>query len=314
MTDKDRKPLFSLAELERVHTAVVKQCDLDDGLRDGIIGDPASCKFDPASLQCRSAGEKNCLTQAQVEALKKTYGGPRTARGEVIYPGRAFPGSELNLAYRELPASQMAATFEIIANEFRYSAFDPAAGPNWQVEDFDFDRDFRRLGVSDSLSAARDPDLRRFKAAGGKLIAYVGYNDIDQADVTIDYYTTVERTMGGRGNTQSFFRLFAIPGMNHCGGGAGADDIDYLNYLEAWLEKGQAPDKMIGAHLDIDEFLKTHDPKSEDFMAAWEAFRSDSKNVQFTRPVYPWPIRAKYLGHGDPNDARSFGPVGASEH
>jgi len=31
--------------------------------------------------------------------------------------------------------------------------------------------------------------------------------------------------------------------------------------------------------------------------------------VDFTRPVYPYPIRARYKGTGDPNDAASFLPV-----
>ena len=64
-----------------------------------------------------------------------------------------------------------------------------------------------------------------------------------------DYYETVEKTMGGPKATQDFYRLFAIPGMNHCGGGEGVSTFDYLSYLEAWVERGQAPEVMIGTHL-----------------------------------------------------------------
>jgi Tannase and feruloyl esterase len=87
--------------------------------------------------------------------------------------------------------------------------------------------------------------------------------------------------------------------------------INYLSYLEAWVEQGHAPDKMIGAHVDIDQFLKTHDSKKSDFTAELEKFRSDTKNITFTftRPVYPYPVRAKYKGKGDPNDAANFRPV-----
>jgi len=94
--------------------------------------------------------------------------------------------------------------------------------------------------------------------------------------------------MGGPAATQDFFRLFMIPGMGHCGGGEGALDIDYLSYLEAWVEKDHAPDAMIGKHLDEE--------------------RNDPKNIKFTRPVYPYPLRAKYKGSGDSNDAASFVP------
>ena len=55
--------------------------------------------------------------------------------------------------------------------------------------------------------------------------------------------------MGGSKPTQDFFRLFIIPGMNHCGGGVGAYSIDYLTYLENWVERDQAPDEMIGARV-----------------------------------------------------------------
>jgi feruloyl esterase len=107
-----------------------------------------------------------------------------------------------------------------------------------------------------------------------------------------------ERTMGGRKATQDFFRLFMVPGMGHCSGGAGAYAIDYLTYLEDWREKGQAPDVMIGAHV------------KEEYYSGWDfKLPGDSAKVAFTRPVYPYPLRAKYKGSGDPNDAGSFMPV-----
>lgn len=162
----------------------------------------------------------------------------------------------------------------------------------------------------ESLYEATNPDLRKFRMAGGKLTLAQGLSDsVVPAANTADYYTLAERTMGGRATTQTFFRLFEIPGMQHCACGAGADDIDYLRYLDAWVEKGQAPDVMIGAHLDSAQFLKTDDRKSPDFEAEWEKFRNDPRNLKFTRPIYPYPPRAKYKGRGDPNDAANFIPI-----
>ena len=95
-----------------------------------------------------------------------------------------------------------------------------------------------------------NPDLRQFKAAGGKLISYQGTHDaLEIPGAIFDYYETAERTMGGRAATQDFFRLFAIPGMNHCTEGEGVFAFNYLSYLEAWVERGQAPDVMVGAHV-----------------------------------------------------------------
>ena len=109
----------------------------------------------------------------------------------------------------------------------------------------------------------------------------------------IDYYETAEKTMGGRAATEKFFRLFLVPGMDHCWGGEGAFAIDYLSYLEAWVERGQAPDMMIAAH-----------PKEESSLRY--KFPLDGTNVSFSRPVYPYPLRAKYKGTGDPSDAANF--------
>jgi hypothetical protein len=312
LTDENRKPLFSHRDLEMVHAAALAQCDMDDGIKDGIIGDPGSCKFDPRTLICRSGGKAQCLTETQADALVRVYAGPTTSTGERIYPGRAFPGAELNLISSDLTPSEIAGTYNYVANEFRYSAFDWSPGPKWQPEDFNFDRDYKRLGESEGLLAAHDPDLRRFKAAGGKLISYVGLNDIDQAEVDIDYYDTVEKTMGGRLATQEFFRLFVLPGMNHCTTGDGAFDADYLTYLEAWVEKGHAPDKVISYHVKLEDLLDRAMHGDQDALHKLIRrleFPLAPGAIEFSRPVYPYPTKTRYSGHGDPKDAASFGPM-----
>jgi hypothetical protein len=162
----------------------------------------------------------------------------------------------------------------------------------------------RRLRMAESLfGAADDPDLRKFKRAGGKMILYQG--GADESDIpsdSVDYYETVGKLMGGRAATQNFFRLFVVPGMNHCTGGAGAFAIDYLTYLEAWVEKGTAPDVLIESHVADISYTAAH----------YLTFPVNGEgNVTFTRPVYPYPILAKYKGSGDPNDAANFRAVGS---
>jgi hypothetical protein len=105
--------------------------------------------------------------------------------------------------------------------------------------------------------------------------------------------------MGGRDRTQDFYRLFAIPGMNHCTGGDGAFAFDYLNYLEAWVE-GRAPDAMIGAH--ISGLGKYGGMTLKMPLDA-------AMPVTFTRPVYPYPAYPKYKGTGGPKDSRNFAPA-----
>jgi len=91
----DGKPIVHRAELQLVHEAVIARCDMDDGVRDGIIGNPAACKFDPTELVCRKGKQTRCLTPAQAEAIRKVYNGPRNSRGEKTYVGGAAAGSEM---------------------------------------------------------------------------------------------------------------------------------------------------------------------------------------------------------------------------
>src|SRR5579862_3455759 len=306
--DKSGKPLFTQTEVELLHNAALAKCDLDDGLKDGVISNPQACKFDPATLICRAGATSNCLSEKQADAARKIYAGPMTSSGKQIYPhaNGVMPGAEL-----EFKSYEGGSSFS--RNFFRFLAFVPDAGPKWERRDFDFDRDYKRLDMVEALYGGTDPDLRRFKAAGGKLILYHGWADAGGGGIsplkTVDYYDTVENTMGGRAATRDFLRFFTMPGMGHCGGGSGANDFDYLSYLEKWVEYGHAPDKMVGTHVDVDKFMEAHanDPNAdeEQLEAEWQAFMQDPANRTFSRPVYVYPAYAKYKGSGDRNDARN---------
>jgi Tannase and feruloyl esterase len=289
---RDEKPVLSPDDIQLIHKAALARCDMDDGVKDGIISDPMHCKFDPQELLCKAGNTSQCLSASQVRAVKNIYGAPVTSKGVQLSSRGAFPGSEGN--WIEMFAHTWGDEY------FKDTALLSAPGKEWKYADFDFDRDYARSGAG-VLFADTNPDLRKFKTAGGKLISYQGGNDaLEIPGAIFDYYETVEKTMGGRVATQEFFRLFAIPGMNHCSEGDGVFAFDYLSYLEAWVEEGRPPDVMIGAHVkDLPKYgsygLKTPlDP---------------STPVSFTRPVYPYPLHAKYKGSGDPNKAENFRPV-----
>ncbi|MGB7601136.1 MAG: tannase/feruloyl esterase family alpha/beta hydrolase, partial [Candidatus Sulfotelmatobacter sp.] len=305
-------------DLRLVHEHALAMCDRDDGVKDGVIGDPLHCNVHLPDLLCKGAyKEGKCLTAEKIEEVRKVYSGPTTSKGVKIYTGGPLPGSELNWIN-----DGRSGRFDAYVNDagkvagwsgeyFRYIGFMPAPGPSWKAADFDFDRDYKRFGMAEELMGYADnPDLRKFKAAGGKMILYQG--GADQSDIptdAIDYYDTAEKTMGGRASTQDFFRLFLIPGMNHCLGGEGAWSIDYLSYLEDWVERGKAPAVMIGSHLDLGPFWRAHSSEP-DFFEQIERFRKDPRNVKFTRAIYPYPVRAVYRGKGDPNRASNWAPVG----
>jgi len=309
------------ADLQLLHDRAVAQCDMDDGIKDGVIGDPLHCNVDPAELLCKSGQTADCLTAAKVTAVKRVYSGPTTSKGERISTGGPLPGSELNwISDSDDPSGAYVYGSGAVApwsgEYFSYVGFMPAPGPSWKPADFDFDRDYKRLRMAESLFGGADnPDLRKFKAAGGKLLMYQGGQD--QSDIptdAIDYYETAEKTMGGRVATQDFFRLFVIPGMDHCTGGAGPFAIDYLNYLETWVEQGRPPEMMLGAHVDDTYLAQRSEIDGHRYGARIGAYLlklplDPAIPVTFTRTIYPYPLRAKYRGTGDPRDAANFTPV-----
>ncbi len=293
----NNKPLFTPAELLMVNKAVVAACDMNDGLKDGLIGDPRDCKFKPSSLICKAGKTDTCITQQQAEAIDKVYTGQQDSKGKPTFTGGSERGTEYSwpdfLAGTDgTPSSYDAWMHE----EFRYMSFMPDPGPSWKLSDFDWERDRKRLGMIETLYSAGNPDLRHFKESGAKFIFYQGWLDrMVMPSQAVDYYESVVRQMGGEANTQDFMRLFMIPDMDHCLGGPGADTIDYLSALEAWVEQGVAPDKLLAVKAKPD-------PANPDWRRAFPVPESD---ILFSRPVFPYPVRTRYKS-GDPSKASSF--------
>jgi len=273
-----------------IANAVLAKCDSIDGLVDGLVDNPTGCDFDPSTLLCKVADAANCLTSAQVEAIKKYYAGPVNPRtGEQIFPG--YPPGVDPLWYQYLPQGLGIAQFfqGMVFSDMKYNALKS-----------DFDRDVAR---GDALVAAildaTNPDLTPLKTRGGKIIHWHAWQDQNIAvGSSIDYYEKVLATMGGHDNVQDFYRLFLAPGVRHCGGGDGPNFFvpnvsvplrdaqhDMLTALEQWVEKGIAPDKIIAT--------KWVNDKREE-------------RVQRTRPLCPYPQVARYLGTGSTDDAANF--------
>lgn len=83
-----------------VHDEVLRQCDGIDGVEDGVITDPTLCDFRPETLLCGGEDEDavdECLTAAQVDAVRRVLSPLLDEDGSVIYPAMQ-PGSELNAA------------------------------------------------------------------------------------------------------------------------------------------------------------------------------------------------------------------------
>lgn len=270
---KNDKNILPASTYPIINKAVLAACDAHDGVVDGLLNDPRKCKFDPEKLLCTGGATDNCLTGDQVEAVKKIYAPAKSKDGYLIFPSFE-PGSEMGwglLAGGNEPAA-------IGQDTFRYLTY---ANPNWDWHTFDLDRDTAAADQKDDGTIdAIDPDLSKFKAHGGKLLMFHGWNDTAIApENSINYHASVLKKMGNK--QEDWYRLFMVPGMQHCGGGPGPNQINWMGALERWREAGTAPEQIFAAHVT-------------------------GPNVDMTRPLCPYPQVATYKGVGSVNDAASF--------
>lgn len=266
-------------ELDAFNDAAVAACDTADGVRDGIIDDPQACRWDPRALVGTQVdcGDRTVTIGADVaDAVRKIWAGPVSADGRKLWygpskgadfgwlatPGKPFIVADLwvkNFVERDLDLDTTALTYERFEQIFRSSQ-----------------RQFHGVIGSD------DPDLSAFARSGGKLLSWHGQADqLVPTQGTVDYRERVERRFAGPARVDGFYRLFLLPGVEHCGGGAGAQPTDALGALVRWVEQGQAPATL-----------------------ATSTTREDGTVV--TRDVCSYPHATRYDGHGDPASASSY--------
>lgn len=283
VAEKDAANYIPASKLPLLSDAVLNACRTQKAVTtDPFLSNPPGCHWDPQALQCKSEDGPGCLTAEQVATARNLYGGPRNPLTHAsIYPGLTR-GSEFDWGYL-MPEN----------GEPRFDAlFKWTLGRHWDWRTFDFARDVTAVDARLArILNATDPDLRTFRAQGHKLIVYHGWADVLVPSWgSIDYDKSVQDKLsanaanGRRGDlevTQDFYRLFMVPGMAHCSGGPGLNQIDAVESLERWVEKGEAPERIV-------------------------AQRIVKGVTEMTRPICPYPKTTQYNGTGDTNDAANF--------
>jgi pimeloyl-ACP methyl ester carboxylesterase len=230
-------------ELELLQSAALKGC----GGGGAFIRDQRACHFDPGALQCKSGKSGGCLNPAQVAAARAIYAGRPGPNGKPLLPAYT-PGAEameggyqawITGTSQDKVAS--ASGYAIGSQVMKYFIYgDPGfdflkadVGPK-------YDRDRRKAAVT--LDAV-NPDLRPFIRHGGKLIQYHGWNDPAVPPLgSVRYAGEMAAKMG---DTSGFYRLYMIPGMLHCRGGAGPNEVDWLTAIDDWVSHDKAPAALV---------------------------------------------------------------------
>ncbi len=282
---------LSSAKRNLLNSRVLAACDGTDGVIDGVIDDPRSCTYDPRQdtnitrVGC-AATDGTCLSPSEASAVQRIWGGARNTAGDLLWPG-IERGSDISSLAGATP-------FPIPIEQARYWVyFDPTW--DWSTltvasyEAFFHDNQ-RMVGP---LMATDNPDISNFKKRGGKVILYHGWADnLIMPQGTVRYY---DRMKSAVKNADEFSRLYMVPGMGHCSGGAGPNQFgqgssgivpatperDVFRALMAWSEKGVPPDSIIASQVQAGVTIRT-------------------------RPLCAYPKVARYNGQGTTDDASNF--------
>ena len=247
-------------KLQMVSRAAIAACDTVDGVKDGVISYPKRCQFDPGTLACHGGAGSDCLTDLEVTAVRKGYELGMT-------PGTEYYWRFLeNLGFPPVAAKYIAL----------------AAPP-------------------------RETYLQSFESKGHKMIAYIGTVDVSAPGFEKYQEALVARHQEAGSSLEAaeqrvarFYRAFELPGMEHCTGGPGPNNIsaslqperpalgpdqDIMATLVSWVEQGKAPDFIVATKYTDD------DP---------------AKPLIMTRPICVYPKVAQWDKKGDTNNSRSF--------
>ena len=280
------EPVIIKEQIRILHDAILKQCDMIDGVRDSILNNPTKCNFDFTSLP-KCPGDvpgSGCFTTRQIKAIKAVYEGVDIGSG-ITYPGFPFgeeskpdgwqawiTGPNEGIQKSGYPSLQAYFGIEI----FKYLVLQD---PNWNYSTYDFKGNEKEIRYASAYLDAVSTDYSGFKNHKGKIIFWHGWNDHAlSAYATIDHYNAVKVSDP---EIRNYMRLFLLPGVLHCGGGDGPAQVDWIALIRDWVEKNNAPERIIASKIE------------------------DGKEVM-SRPVFPYPGEAAYNEKGDTNKESSF--------
>jgi len=259
-----------VSKLSVLKNAYLQRCDLSDGVADRVVNQPSRCSFDPAVTLCTESSGLECLNQGELAAARAAYAGVLGPSGQVRFPGTGS-GSELEWGLYASPQFHIGGSF-----------YQNVAAPNAavDVDSTDLDALLPVLQNASRAIVAANPDIHAFFAHGGKLLMYHGTTDgLIPYGSTENYFKQILQRAGTTVLTEHV-RFFPVPGMGHCAGGEGVDQVDWLAALEQWENTNTPPEVLVGTHSDPAK--------------------------SYTRPVCAYPNVPQFVGAGSEADAANW--------
>lgn len=301
----------ALPQTERtvVAKAILAKCDALDGVADGLVQDVEACRSAFNLVRdvptCAGARDGTCLTNDQKTSLGNVYTGARNSKGEALYSRWPYDPGIMQTGWADWKfRNSVGAARDPVAVAFIFSS-PPAAASILNdtlayALGFNVDTDAPKIFATSgaftesamSFMTPPHPDqLDALRNRGAKMIVIHGTSDpVFSADDTAAWYDTLSNRYL---DLTGYVRYFRVPGMGHSRGGPATDQFDGLTALVNWVEKGQAPDRIVAGARGAGNAggVNTEVP------ADWAANR--------TRPLCPYPQLARYKS-GDKEAAASF--------
>lgn len=295
---------------------VIRQCDAQDGVVDGIVSSPETCIFSPEALLCKDKSRVGtCLTAAQLETWGKMFGDWFETNGTFVFPHLSLSsetefGQVMNV--RSNVPSPMGTTW--LSNFLLNHSSSTASSFNWSAN-----LDFKTVQLADSLNPgnanADQFDISAFAARGGKLIHYHGYSDgLIPATASIYLYKRILRTLIPQGiSVPAFYKFYLVPGLRHCRGSVG-DAPWYINGGGQAASLGgegnvrSTPGYEDERHDVVKAVMRWVEEGIEPQEIVATKWKSDvvEKGVLRQRPVCPFPQQARWDGVSDVNREESW--------
>ena len=264
-------------------TAAVAACDGNDGVKDGVLEDPARCAFDARTLVGQQAGTCGAFTEADAIVINKIWEGPKRRDGSFLWYGLSrgadFGGLSGTGGTPLVPRPN-----GITLDWWRYFL---KQNPQWDpltltIGEYEQAWD-QSVEQYNAVIGTDHPDLTAFRDRGGKIVMWHGQSDqLIYPGGSIDYYKRVQQQMGGADRTSAFFRFFLAPGVAHCNGGPGPAPSGQFDAVVNWVEENSAP-------------------------ATLQAVRRDQTGaITRSRPLCQYPLVARYKGQGSTDQAANF--------
>lgn len=204
-------------------------------VRNGIAEQPGACRPDWQRIACTGGAKAGCLSMGKLATLGRIIGAGYEPAAMDVDDWQRWMANPDTSAQSQL-------TFAEQSRQYLFGQFSPTE-------------------LSENLDV-RPGDLRRFRDRGGRILSYFGWSDaVIAPHLGLDWYRSVERATTGTAATKDFYRLFMIPGMQHCQGGPGAASFgqsleapagrqqtgyDIRRTLEHWVENAAPPATLTG--------------------------------------------------------------------